>query len=171
VKYGCRSFIISVTKLLSFKRQFCVHLYRANKRTILNTYKTFKLSFRHVSAHYVPSSKSVFSQVLKTKTNGVVTKNVPSDVLDVSYAFNTMHFGVIKTMYCKINGVNQLKKIIFCFHAINFAFIQQLFVVTKFPSKSFRFLPPWLAEQANVLFTINSKTLLSMLWAILFGFV
>ena len=122
MKSGCRSFIISVTKLFSFKRQFCVHLYRANKRTILNTYKTFKLSFRHVSAHYVPSSGSVFSQVLKTKTNGIVTKTVPSDVLDVSYAYNTMHFGVIKTMYCKINGVNQFKKIIFCSLCRTFCF-------------------------------------------------
>ena len=49
--------------------KICLHY--TNKCTILNTYKTFKMSPQHVSAHYVPTSESVISHVLKPATNSV----------------------------------------------------------------------------------------------------
>ena len=55
-------------------------LYETNKYTILNTYKTFKMSLQHVSVHYAQSSGSVISQVLKLASSGVYSCHGPYGV-------------------------------------------------------------------------------------------
>lgn len=54
-----------------------VHLYYINKRRISNTHKSFKMSLKHISIYYVPSSGIVMKEVLKPTANSIYSRYCP----------------------------------------------------------------------------------------------